>query len=224
MTREGKLALIAGFALIVLMGVLLSDHLSRATHITPEPLVAVDRTHDTLSDETRIEFGPGATTDQPNPNLPTQTSSEWSAVDLQEIRRAETKSQRLTAGHRYTIRSGDTLTRICQRELGSTELVGAVAKLNGLDREETLSIGQELLLPSRDTLADAHRAAPTTTTPAKRHTYRVQNGDTLSELAQRLMGSARHTTQLHDMNKGVISDPDNLKVGAVIIYTPPATN
>jgi nucleoid-associated protein YgaU len=223
MTREGKLALIAGFALIVLMGVLLSDHLSRAAHITPEPLVAVDRAHHTLSDQTRIEFGPGATTDQPNPNLPTQTPSEWSAVDLQEIRRAETKSQRLTAGHRYTVRSGDTLTRICQRELGSTELVGAVAKLNGLDRAATLSIGQELLLPSRDTLADAHRAAPTTT-PLKRHTYRVQNGDTLSELAQRLMGSARLTTQLHAMNKGVISDPDNLQIGAVIIYTPPATN
>jgi nucleoid-associated protein YgaU len=58
----------------------------------------------------------------------------------------------------------------------------------------------------------------------KRHTYRVQDGDTLSELAQRLMGSARLTNQLHAMNKGVISDPDNLQIGAVITYTPPATN
>ncbi len=60
--------------------------------------------------------------------------------------------------------------------------------------------------------------APEPALPRKRQprTHRVQKGDTLSEIAARLLGSVRYVKDILKANPG-LRDPDNLKVGQVLI-------
>ena len=48
--------------------------------------------------------------------------------------------------------------------------------------------------------------------------YTVQTGDTLSELAQKLLGSARETERLYELNRDVLRHQDDLRVGASLRY------
>lgn len=49
----------------------------------------------------------------------------------------------------YTVRPGDTLTDIAQRELGSKNAVNDIIKLNNLTNPDALRVGQKLQLPPR---------------------------------------------------------------------------
>jgi nucleoid-associated protein YgaU len=53
-------------------------------------------------------------------------------------------------------------------------------------------------------------------TPAIAKTYTVKPGDSLSGIAQRFLGNREKWRELHKLNRNVINDPDNLKVGTVI--------
>lgn len=44
--------------------------------------------------------------------------------------------------------------------------------------------------------------------------YVVQKGDTLGQIASKLLGSSKRAREIVQLNRGVISDQDNLKVGA----------
>jgi nucleoid-associated protein YgaU len=46
--------------------------------------------------------------------------------------------------------------------------------------------------------------------------YTVKAGDSLSEIAKRFLGKKGQWKKLYDMNRDVIEDPDNVKVGTVL--------
>lgn len=48
-----------------------------------------------------------------------------------------------------------------------------------------------------------------------RETYTIQDGDTVSELAQKKLGSTRHTQRILDLNPGL--DPKRMRKGTVIV-------
>ncbi|MEO6205215.1 MAG: LysM domain-containing protein [Mycobacteriales bacterium] len=52
------------------------------------------------------------------------------------------------SGKTYTVRSGDTLSRIAQSQLGAAAKWPALARLNGLRDPDRLTVGQRLRLPS----------------------------------------------------------------------------
>ena len=52
--------------------------------------------------------------------------------------------------------------------------------------------------------------------PAQASTYTVKPGDSLAQIAQRFLGSKLKWKKIHDLNRDVIDDPDNLKVGTVL--------
>jgi nucleoid-associated protein YgaU len=54
---------------------------------------------------------------------------------------------------------------------------------------------------------------PTPKDAAPRVTYTVKQGETLRMIALKVMGSKNKWNKLYDMNRDVIDDPDNLKVG-----------
>ncbi len=54
-----------------------------------------------------------------------------------------------TAAREYTVKKGDALALIAQRECGSVKLVSEIVKLNGLKDGNVLKIGQKLKLPAR---------------------------------------------------------------------------
>ena len=48
--------------------------------------------------------------------------------------------------------------------------------------------------------------------------YTVKEGDTLSEIAQKVMGTAKKTQLLIDFNRDVMPNPDRIKPGMVLQF------
>ena len=48
--------------------------------------------------------------------------------------------------------------------------------------------------------------------------YEVKQGDTLSEIAQKVMGTVKKSNILIDMNKDVMPNPNNIRPGMVLLY------
>ena len=140
--------------------------------------------------------------------------------------------------HFHDVHGGESLFAICKQYYGDTSLVKALAKFNNMDDPAQVGVGRKLMIPPAETLGGKPRqkapsAAPdssseptstslvkvtteTTKTPAKPKTYTVKAGDSLSLIAQRVLGDKEKWRDLHRLNRKVIDDPDNLKVGTVI--------
>lgn len=119
----------------------------------------------------------------------------------------------------YVVQSGDTLSEIANKTLGAGHLWTVLSDLNpGLDPKR-LQIGQVIRLGP---LADVE----STSLPYKivgggppadsGRKYVVQEGDSLSQIAERLMGSASATQALFAANRDVLEDMDALQVGQVL--------
>ncbi len=94
----------------------------------------------------------------------------------------------------YTVQPGDTLFSIAKRfGVDMQEL----ARINNITDPSTIYVGQKLIIPAE-------------ATPA-RELYKVQPGDTLSEIAERFNVSVEAL-----MEANGITDPDELYVGQVL--------
>lgn len=119
-----------------------------------------------------------------------------------------------TASRTVTVRAGDTLSRIAQRE-GTT--VAALRTANRLS-SDTIRVGQELVIPgTAATPAPAPtptNAAPATTgnVPANAATYVVQPGDSPTTIARQLGVDVNELMRANN-----ISDPRRLRVGQTLV-------
>ncbi len=233
MTRENKLALLVGFVVILVVGILLSDHFSIARHQKAANLLAVNDplVESTAASAPLIDLGPKVMV-RPVSNSP-PTSADGRPVepgpidhpttirmpDLQHKRPA-TVDPLVAAGPTFhQVRPGESLSSICMRHYGSESPVAQLALHNDLSDPDLVRIGHRLRLPPIDELTFSGR--PVTPTGPARHaakqiTYTIQPGDCLSEIAQRLLGSAGRWQGLYELNRQVISDPDDIPEGAVI--------
>lgn len=137
--------------------------------------------------------------------------------------RAAPGARPAAAAGTYTVRAGDTLSEIAQRTLGAASRWKEIAALNANVDPARLRVGDELRLPSGAAAGAAPGAAPAQATAAMGWSpaapsarapggdYVVQKGDTLSEIAQRQLGSADRWKDLVAANPGL--DPRKLKVG-----------
>jgi uncharacterized protein (TIGR02594 family) len=122
----------------------------------------------------------------------------------------------------YQVRSGDTLAAIAGRLLGNSERWREIAQLNGITNPRALRVGQVLRIPGEAAGAGpaaGQPAAPTGESPAPAPQpavieYRVRAGDTLAEIAERLLGSAERWQEIARANG--ITDPRTLRVGQVL--------
>jgi membrane-bound lytic murein transglycosylase D len=109
----------------------------------------------------------------------------------------------------HTIRSGDTLWGVA-RQHGVT--VPALAAANGLTTNSPLTVGMRLQIPGGGAAASTAAANETT-----RMTYKVQRGDTLSQIAERFNVSVR---QLMTWNQ--IRRSTSLRAGQqIVVYVDP---
>jgi len=142
----------------------------------------------------------------------------------------------------YTVQRGDsTWETVAEKTLGDRKLASAVLRANPLVSPDKLIPGRTRLKIPRDpkniqgkvvheavtpvasgsataTPASTGGSAPTATTapaPAAR-THTVVKGETLSAIAQAELGSATRWREIYEVNKGVIPDPDRLKLGTVL--------
>lgn len=218
MSRENKLALIIGFGLVLFVGILVSDHLS-ATHREP-----TSNLHASI-DANRLDPGPVSVLiefgDHPESNDP---------VTIPPPAIASQTPNPLSPQHAmHTVTGGETLRSICRNWYGNDELANALASYNQLPNPDELAPGIRLLMPGAGELAASSPHEITMGSPIETGgtmamgTYTVQSGDTLSEIAQKLMGTARATVTLYEMNRNVLPDMNALQVGMVLQYPLPSS-
>lgn len=278
MTREQKVALILGFALVLVVGVLVSDHLSGAREAT---LVDIElpeqedrpvfRTHD---DEPRFAQTPPIN-NQPAgflDHLDEEPAESVAAPDelpvlamgdpvdestmldsiresvrdaMHELRNGngpspaiQTEPRTITMGEPvgrsrdtatagsgevrvHVVRKGETLWSIAERYYGTGFVHQDLLRYNSarIRSASDLNPGLNLLIPDRRDLGSAPPTAAATrptTTPAPTvatRTYTVVKGDTLSEISQKQLGTAKRWEEIMELNAGSLDEPTDLYVG-----------
>lgn len=105
----------------------------------------------------------------------------------------------------YTVRAGDELWSIAERELGSGELWRAIAALNP-DLDDSLKVrgGQVLRLPVAPA-AGIREAGPSIVI--------VQRGDSLWTIAERLLGDGERWVEIFALNRDRVSNPNEIDIG-----------
>ena len=112
----------------------------------------------------------------------------------------------------YTVRKGDTLGLIAQKQLGSVRHLDRLRALNpGIG--DNLSIGQVLILSARD--GDSSKgvvnASVVTKSSAEHRTYTISKGDSFDRIARVELGSSARAKEIIGLNPNV--DPLRLQPG-----------
>jgi len=170
-----------------------------------------------------IDVNLNATTSTQQPTIPTQTANTGLPEGFEPV---ETNAPAQPTKF-HDVAPGESLYAIVKAEYGSAARVQEIAKLNNLSDPSKLKSGQRLRLPvEASATAEATNTAPAANAPAAkpkspapknpapvRLTYTVKKGDSLTVIAQRVLGSQKRWKELYDINRNVIRDPDNLEVG-----------
>ncbi len=249
MSREQKLALVLGFAIVLIVGVLVSDHLSDAgmahvEKITAQPSAPAFGRGDAV-EPISPRLLDGATLAQANQetsaferittgmhkavngrvyafrNQPPPAAFETRTIPVFEMGGTpDVASAHPKPGRTYTIKPSDSLWVIAQREYGEPQLHRALANYNTISGD--LHIGDTIILPTIDMLTGAPapiRTVPPTPpkpdTTAKSRQYTIQAKDTLSEIAQRELGTIKRMDEILTLNPSL--DKNNVRVGAKIL-------
>ncbi len=132
------------------------------------------------------------------------------------------KSSATATSSTYVVQKGDSLARIARAKLGSEQRWTEIQALNGGVDPKGLRVGMKLKLPS-DAKSEASAPKSKSSTPAKSPakaskqsgaTYVVKGGDSLTRIAQRMLGDGNRWKEIVAMNPGV--DPDRLAVGTAL--------
>jgi nucleoid-associated protein YgaU len=179
MTRENKVALVVGFALVLLVGILISDYLSKAQTQRSADLLAADEPGDGgrraldqagLPAPRRVRLTdlqqPRRTPVQrPQLGTPPMPPAETAAVSgseqplIQQVSltngpvRPPLPAPEVPTQRTHTVRSGESLSEICVRYYGDVSLMDRLAKTNGLDDPDQVRAGTRLSVPAAKVLA-----------------------------------------------------------------------
>lgn len=202
MTRENKLSIVIAFGLLIFVGMLVADHFSIASHRTVADLGSNVSTPPLISPTVLFDGPP-----PPSPNH-SYTSSTGDAVHI--------------------VVQGETLRSICRDFYGDSGLAVGVAAWNNLQNPNAIEKGSRIALPTRKTLitgsiafqspAKNQLSTSVEIEPVTMGTYTVKEGDTLSEIAQKVMGTTKKTQLLIDFNRDVMPNPDRIKPGMVLQF------
>lgn len=127
----------------------------------------------------------------------------------------------------HVVATGETLSQISEKCLGTCRRWKEIQVLNGIDDPASIYVGMKLRLPSStevqvkgvSAVSNAPNAAnaaspPKAATPAPGGTYVVKPGDVLSVIAERELGSSKRWPEIVALNPGI--DPKRLFQGAVL--------
>ena len=116
----------------------------------------------------------------------------------------------------YIVKKGDTLGDIAGRVYGNRAKWREMSELSSLINPNLIYIGDVVyyqLTQETVSFATAYESVP-------RQEVVVQEGDTLSTIASRVMNSAQDWKRMWREND-VVNDPDNLTAGTVLYYVAP---
>ncbi|MBC7782632.1 MAG: LysM peptidoglycan-binding domain-containing protein [Burkholderiales bacterium] len=142
--------------------------------------------------------------------------------DTQQITGDTTLRNELPTGGTYVIQPGDTFSKIAGKVYGDRNLYHVIEKANPQVNPTRLKINATITVPSVDTVRSERSAVVVSepeivgTMDATRQ-YRVQSGDTLHRIAQRLYGRSVMWESIYDANKQKIGpDAGKLRIGTVL--------
>jgi nucleoid-associated protein YgaU len=129
------------------------------------------------------------------------------------------------AGRTYSVRAGDTLSEIAQRELGSSRRWPEIVAANPGLAPATLRSGTSIRIPGAASAAASESAPRTASAPAKPKpgaedapkagaTWKVGTGENLWRIAERALGDGKRWGEIAKLNPRV--DPDKLLLGQVL--------
>ncbi|MEE2941621.1 MAG: LysM peptidoglycan-binding domain-containing protein [Planctomycetota bacterium] len=121
----------------------------------------------------------------------------------------------------YTVRSGDMLSLIAQKECGTTRAMEEICRLNGLSDRDIIREGMVLKLPATTSPTPARVASKAPVATEGRRTVTMRSGETLSIVLDRELGTyKRAIAAVKSLNPGL--DPDRVAVGQLIVLPFPA--
>ncbi len=146
---------------------------------------------------------------------------------------------------RHEVVRGDNLSKIAGKYYGDQSLWRKLQAYNAksVGPDGMVRVGVTLLIPPKDVLlgearlpegarataapggaSAGEKAKPASEKPAPARPavrmYTVKPGDTLLEIAQKQLGTARRWTEIRDLNKGRLDDLDTIHVGLVLALPP----
>lgn len=231
MTRESKLALMIAVTLILLVGVLLSDHLSGArTAEFDEPAAR--------QPATPVAGLPGA--GEPLAELPLPPRQEPAPVQATEPAIEEFQPLYIAQGARNIAQRGVGMIEQSFERIASP---GAAPSLLIPSTDQPSEPGPRLedffvrvepanvTLPPRGNTPVKRMPEPTVeparpqTTPARQtwRTHTVVEGDSLYRLAARYLGDGKRWPELQKLNDDVLRGSENVQLGMVLKIAPEQT-
>lgn len=215
MTREHKLALILGFAVILIVGVLVGDHFSQARHVTLGTEVATPTKEaiGLIRDPAGVDSGnlplivPTSMAQQPAGT----SADEPVAPTTQAAAPAEIKMGQKLAGHPA---EPAVPGFVPAHGPGSQSLPPAA---------RTDTVPSPMSSPS-GLAADSNNTAPSAsglpTSEGRERRYVVEAGDSLYQIAQTSYGDGTLHKALAEYNKDKLSSPTAMRVGVTLRIPP----
>ena len=141
------------------------------------------------------------------PSLPSASPGEFELTDL--LRFAGVLGAKTTT-RTYKVKAGDTLTKIAQKELGDGDRWREIFLLNRatIRDPDRIQVGQVLVLPVDSELERRH---------VPPQVYVVKRGDTLSGIAAAELGDADRWPEIFALNKAVLTNPNLIVPGTVLV-------
>ncbi|MBP5154604.1 MAG: LysM peptidoglycan-binding domain-containing protein, partial [Lachnospiraceae bacterium] len=120
--------------------------------------------------------------------------------------------------HAYKVEKGDSLYKIAKKH-GTT--AAALARLNGMEEDSVLSVGQEIKVP--DSVSSRGRAVNRSDSAALSSVYAVEKGDTISGIAKKTGVSIAALLKANGFDeKSVIKEGQLINLPKGVEYTKPA--
>ncbi|MDP7005473.1 MAG: LysM domain-containing protein [Phycisphaerales bacterium] len=202
MTRENKLSIVIAFGLLIFVGMLVADHFSIASHREVAALGSNVPTPPLVGTTVLVDGPPPHAKDEPTLNQ--------------------------SGDYIHLVQQGETLRAICRNFYGDSGLASSVAIWNGLSNPNDIEVGSRIALPNRKSLVSSVvpvQQIEQSEKPLIKEqiinnvgTYKVKSGDTLSEIAQKIMGTTKMTQVLINFNKDVMPNPDRIRPGMILKY------
>lgn len=130
----------------------------------------------------------------------------------------------------YSVKQGDTLWVIAQKELGNGARWPVIARANPNVDPNNLRVGQKLIIPAASSSSASANSLPhSSSSPAANtaasasgpsagsKTITVAEGDTLWSIAEAQLGDGAKWKLIFNANRGILSAPDDVQAGQKLV-------